>query len=201
MANARSRGNIPLTDVDKHCDREQGPQLHRPCVSRHWEESRASKNSGETGRRTQGYEPARGAYCFFQVSSRRRRPCTEPLRTEAAAPSSLPRPGGWRKSVTGWIYTYKRGRETSSGVSSRFSLSLSLSRLPFSRPRIRSSRCLTLLSCYAREIRQPEAKKDEEDERRTRTRRGRGRRRSAKLVGVWSRPPATSMATKPPGQT
>lgn len=89
----------------------------------------------------------------------------------------------WMKKIRNWMDV----RTTSAAVkpAAGFLLvSLSLPRLPFFRPRIRSSRCLTLLSCYAREIRRPGAKKDEEDERRTRTRRGRGRRRCAKLVGV-----------------
>lgn len=59
MANARSRGNIPLTDVDKHCDRERSPT---PWAVRLAIERNPARNGEERG-------PGNMAYCFFQVSS------------------------------------------------------------------------------------------------------------------------------------
>lgn len=47
MANARSRGNIPLTDVDKHCDRERGPA---PWARRRGIERNRARNGEERGR-------------------------------------------------------------------------------------------------------------------------------------------------------
>lgn len=49
MANARSRGNIPLTDVDKHCDREQG--LNFIDRARRAIQRNRARNSGGRSRR------------------------------------------------------------------------------------------------------------------------------------------------------
>lgn len=58
MANARSRGNIPLTDVDKHCDREQG--LNFIDRARRAIQRNRARNSG--GRRRTGI---RAGVLFF----------------------------------------------------------------------------------------------------------------------------------------
>lgn len=81
MADARSRGNISLTDVDKHCGRarSQGPNVHG-IVRRAIERNRA-RNPGEEGDES-WRDKKYGAYCFFQVSSRNNRPLSPKLRME-----------------------------------------------------------------------------------------------------------------------
>lgn len=143
MANARSRGNIPLTDVDKHCDREQGPT---PWTMRRSIERNRARNLGEGG---QGHTVSLvcvPTYCFFQVSSRCRAG-TEPPRPMVALSST----SAW-KSVTMDMRAKRRWRFSSRAASS---------------PRhVRSSRCSRYRVTRVKYARQDE--KDDEDATRKR---------------------------------
>ena len=187
MANARSRGNIPLTDVDKHCDREQGPQLHRPWrvaplrgISSFEELRRnGTTNTGiRAGARRVLFFPGVVAASSTVYGTTSNRSCRRSFLSSSS--------WWWMKKIRNWMDV----RTTSAAVKPAagfllvsLSLSLSLVFPSFGRASVlhAASRCYRVTRVkYAGQ----ERKRTKRTKRRTRTRRGRGRRRSAKLVGV-----------------